>query len=131
VVAQVDEDHAAVIATRVDPPAERDGPAEQGLVDETAVVGTHEIVTFAPDGAGKREMLRRKLLRCNVGQEIPCKKEPPPKRGFGSHGRTVSQRQRRSRVKIASQPASTQMPARFQPQVRPSTHGVFEIWRAT
>ena len=41
------------------------------------------------------------------------------------------QRQRRSIVKIASQPPSTHTPARFQPHVRPSTHAVFEIWRDT
>jgi hypothetical protein len=31
-------------------------------------MGTHGIRIVAPDGAGKREMLRSLLLRCNVGQ---------------------------------------------------------------
>ena len=66
VIAKIDEDDSAVVAARVDPSAERDGPAEQGLVDETAVMGTHGIRIVAPDGAGKREMLRSLLLHCNV-----------------------------------------------------------------
>ena len=84
-IAKVHEDHAAVVAARVDPATERDGPAKQGLVDETAVMSSHEIEAFAPDGAGKREMLRRKLLRCNVEPEAPVaparKRRRPPEGG--------------------------------------------------
>ena len=70
VVAKVDEDHAAMVAARIDPPAKRDGLAEQGLVDETAVVGAHEIVAIAPGGAGRREMLRRRLLPRNMDRVV-------------------------------------------------------------
>src|SRR4029077_2780247 len=44
--------------------------AEQGLVDETAVVSSHEIVAIAPGGAGRREMLRRRLLPRNMGRAV-------------------------------------------------------------
>ena len=40
-VAQIDEDHAAVVAAGVGPAAERDGLTDQGLVDQAAVVATH------------------------------------------------------------------------------------------
>ncbi len=40
-VAQVDEDHAAVVAAAIDPAAEGDGLAQQGFGHETAIVRTH------------------------------------------------------------------------------------------
>jgi hypothetical protein len=41
VVAQVDEDHAAVVAPGVDPAAQHDIVTDQGLVDETTIIATH------------------------------------------------------------------------------------------
>jgi hypothetical protein len=67
VIAKVNENHAAVVATRVDPAAQRDGLAEQGLIDQTTVVGAHEIVRIAGAG-GRRGMLRRTLLPRNIGR---------------------------------------------------------------
>ncbi|MCY1211110.1 hypothetical protein D9M72_228170 [compost metagenome] len=40
-VAHVDEDHAAVVAATVDPPAQGDGLAQQGFGHKTAIVSTH------------------------------------------------------------------------------------------
>jgi ribosomal protein S18 acetylase RimI-like enzyme len=40
-VAQVDEDHAAVVAATVHPAAQADGLAEQCLGSEAAVLGSH------------------------------------------------------------------------------------------
>jgi hypothetical protein len=52
VVAQVDEAQAAEVAGDVGPPAQGDGLADQGLVDETAEVGTH-------GGSGRNLWVRR------------------------------------------------------------------------
>jgi len=43
-VAQVDEDHAAVVAPAVDPAAQADGLAQQGFGDQTAIVAAHRHV---------------------------------------------------------------------------------------
>ena len=59
------------------------------------------------------------------------KRKRPPSGGRLLASLPRDQRQRRSIVKTASQPPSTQTPARFQPQLRPSMQRVFEIWRKT
>ena len=43
-VAQVDEDHAAVVAAAMDPAADGDGLAEAGAVDAAAVVGAFHVL---------------------------------------------------------------------------------------
>ena len=43
VIAQIDEDHAAMVAARVGPAAEDDITIDQGLVDEAAVMTTHAV----------------------------------------------------------------------------------------
>src|SRR5207245_2911179 len=45
-VAQVDEDDAAVVAATVHPAAQADGLAEQCLIGEAAVVGSHGHVGY-------------------------------------------------------------------------------------
>ncbi len=40
-IAQVDEDHAAMIAPAMDPASDADVLADEGFVDLTAVMGTH------------------------------------------------------------------------------------------
>ena len=42
-ITQIDEDHAAVIAAGISPAAESDVLIDQGLIDETAVMGTHAL----------------------------------------------------------------------------------------
>ena len=42
-VAQVDENHAAVVAPGIDPSTQGDGLIELGGADQAAVVGTHGI----------------------------------------------------------------------------------------
>ncbi len=61
---------------------------------------------------------------------MAIKQRPQKRASSGLRGRVI-QRQRRSTRNTASQPPSTQMPARLKPHVRPCSQRVLEIWRST
>jgi hypothetical protein len=69
VIAQVDEDHATVIASGIGPAAQRNGLIDQGLVNETAVVSAHAVKLqksrASESGAkGGRRILNGFVLHC-------------------------------------------------------------------
>ena len=83
--------------------------------------------------AGRLRSVRR--LRCmGGGSTCPstnpgAQKETPARRGRFRDAGDCDQRQRRSTMNSALQPLSTQIPPRFQPQLRPSTQRVSDNWR--
>ena len=71
-IAQIDKNHAAMVATAVDPAAQGHGLTQQGLGHQTAVFGTHCHIELSRNiGDGASGLGDRRIVKPSGSTDVP------------------------------------------------------------